>query len=625
MPRIDTFSCEPFRAWNRLESRPRHAEFDKVLEAGVYDALWMLTRQWQFGELQGEDTGSAIFSKIYMKTTAITQIKTANGTAQPFDDTIPLEERIENMPYKLDFKSKTDAAYVFLRSIDHAAENHSMSATNSSKFYRDHLIQLFPFSKIEDVQAGDSNDTIINKVKSLSNENYVNMVNASVGRYFDGFALYQGILINQANVVNNLILGNGDNSLILDAIQAYVSWFMNTYDFNDITSSAWLPSKLEYQFDCALPGEDKNNIILSADQYYSGDLDWFSFDVYNKPAEPIDGLSGAASDDDMLNVKDQLLSVIPVEAKFAGAPNSRWWQFENGKVDLGNINAQTTDLPKLIFTEYALMYNTDWLLVPYRVPVGTFCEIKGIVVTDVFGQQFFIKSATQGLTNNWAGWGMYNLSTLNPDGVRNTPTDTRLLVLPNVVKNLESEPNEEVYFVRDEMTNSVWAIESSLPDELGSTLDGNNNSRAFTDELHQLDTTTVANDTDVNAMFRYTLANTVPENWIPFIPVHTDDKNRQIKLQRASMPRLFNNEFTHVRPVTQLLREGLEDNDTQTKAYFINEEEVPRAGVQLSATFQRTRWYNGSVVNWYGYRKQVGRGEGSSGLAYDRVDAVKKQ
>jgi hypothetical protein len=126
-------------------------------------------------------------------------------------------------------------------------------------------------------------------------------------------------------------------------------------------------------------------------------------------------------------------------------------------------------------------------------------------------------------------------------------------------------------------------------------------------------------------MFRYTLANTVPENWIPFIPVHTDDKNRQIKLQRASMPRLFNSEFSHIRPVTQLLREGVDDDDIKASAYFINEEEIPRAGVQLSATFQRTRWYNGSVVNWYGYRKKVGRGEGSSGLAYDRVDAVKKQ
>jgi hypothetical protein len=608
-----------------LEPRPRDAEFDKVLEAGVYDALWMLTRQWQFGEFQGEDTGSAIFSKIYMKTTAITKIKTANGNAQPFNDTIPLEERIENMPYRLDFKSKMDAAYVFLRSIDHAAESNSMSATNNSKFYKSRLIQLFPISKIDDIQTGDSNNIIISKVKSLSNEKYVNMVNASVGRYFDGFALYQAILTNQANVVNSLLLGNGDNTLVADAVQAFLTWFINTYDFDDITSSAWLPSKLEYQFDCALPGEDKNNIILSADQYYSGDLDWFSFDVYNKSTEPIDGLSGAADDNDMLNVKDQLLSVIPVEAKFAGAPNSRWWQFEDGKVDLGNINAQTTDLPKLIFTEYALMYNTDWLLVPYRVPVGTFCEIKGIVVTDVFGQQFFIKSATQGLTNNWAGWGMYNLSTLNPDGVRNTPTDTRLLVLPNVVKNQESEPNEEVYFVRDEMTNSVWAVESSLPDELGSTLDGNNNARAFGDLIKQFDTTPAPGETDVNAMFRYTLANTVPENWIPFIPVHTDDKNRQIKLQRASMPRLFNSEFSHIRPVTQLLREGVDDDDIKASAYFINEEEIPRAGVQLSATFQRTRWYNGSVVNWYGYRKKVGRGEGSSGLAYDRVDAVKKQ
>ena len=118
-----------------MESRPRHAEFDKVLEAGVHDALWMLTRQWQFGELQGEDTGSAIFSKIYMQTTAITHMKTANGEAQPFDDSIPLEERIENMPYRLDFKSKLEAAYIFLKCIDHAAESLGMSATNSSKFY----------------------------------------------------------------------------------------------------------------------------------------------------------------------------------------------------------------------------------------------------------------------------------------------------------------------------------------------------------------------------------------------------------------------------------------------------------------------------------------------------------
>ena len=499
-----------------------------------------------------------------------------------------------------------------------------MTATNSSKFYRRRLTQLFRIHEIRPVQPGDSDQAIIKKVKSLSNENYVNMVNASAGRYFDGFALYEAIVTDQNNVINKITINTNpsDITLLTQAVTDFVGWFLANYDFNDTTSSAWLPSKLEYQFDCALPGEDANNILLSADQYYSGDLDWFSFDV-NK-VETVEGLSGSADNNDMLNVKHELLSVIPVEAKFAGSPNSRWWQFENGSVDLGNISAQTTELSKLIFTEYALMYNTDWLLVPYRVPVGTFCEIKGIVVTDVFGQQFFIKSAIQGQTDNWAGWGMYNLSTINPDGARNLPTDTRLLVPPNVVKNLESDPHEEVHFVRDEMTNSIWAIEVQLPGELGSSIDGNNNSRDFEDALKQFDTTPPANITDVNAMFKYTLANTVPENWIPFIPVHIKDSNREIQLQRASMPRLFNNTFTHVRPNTKLLRDGIDDNDQQTSPYFINEEEVPRAGVKLTANFQRTRWYNGKIVNWYGYRKQVGRGEGSSGLYYDRVDAVKK-
>jgi hypothetical protein len=125
-------------------------------------------------------------------------------------------------------------------------------------------------------------------------------------------------------------------------------------------------------------------------------------------------------------------------------------------------------------------------------------------------------------------------------------------------------------------------------------------------------------------MFKYVLGNTVPENWIPFIPVHTDDTNRAIKLQRASMPRLFQNDYTRVRPRTQLVRFGIDDTQQQTAPYFIHEEEVPRAGVHLTGSHQRTRWYNGKVVNWYGYRKRWGRGEGSSGLRYDSLTAVKK-
>jgi hypothetical protein len=46
--------------WNRLEGRPIAEKFDRALKAEVRDALWMLTKQWQLGEFQGDDAGSPI-------------------------------------------------------------------------------------------------------------------------------------------------------------------------------------------------------------------------------------------------------------------------------------------------------------------------------------------------------------------------------------------------------------------------------------------------------------------------------------------------------------------------------------------------------------------------------------
>jgi hypothetical protein len=42
-------------------------------------------------------------------------------------------------------------------------------------------------------------------------------------------------------------------------------------------------------------------------------------------------------------------------------------------------------------------------------------------------------------------------------------------------------------------------------------------------------------------------------------------------------------------------------------------------------SFQRTRWRDGRACVWLGVRKQTGRGEGSSGLAFDRIENVKAQ
>jgi hypothetical protein len=49
---------------------------------------------------------------------------------------------------------------------------------------------------------------------------------------------------------------------------------------------------------------------------------------------------------------------------------------------------------------------------------------------------------------------------------------------------------------------------------------------------------------------------------------------------------------------------------------------VPREGLRVTTRYQRARWRDGRVVVWLGARKTVGRGEGLSGLAFDRTSTV---
>lgn len=610
---------DPFRAWNRLEPVPRKAEFDKVLECGVHDALWMLTRQWQFGEFKGEDAGSAILAKVLMQTSSITRSKQGNGASQKWSDSQPLEKTVEGMAWKPDLKVKLEAAFIFLQYLETAAKQAAVAGF-SRKAYKDKLKELFPILPVSGISRTDSPGEVIQKASQLSREKMVEVNEASSARYFDGFLLYQAAAANLRDTVGSISAVNPSHtSLITAALRQFTEWFQHTWgDQLNTDNKAWNPNRMEYQFACAVPETTAVNTVLSASEYYNGDLEWYAFDVNKK--EPVDGLSGAANPEELSVMGSRLLTVIPTQASFPGAPSARWWQFENGNVDLGNINAEKTDIAKMIFTEYAMLYNTDWFIVPYTVPVGSLCEVKGIVVTDTFGEQSFVEAASQGETDDWSGWGMFNLSTQHPDGVRNVPADTRLFIPPATVKTLESEPVEEVHFVRDEMSNHVWAIEAKLADGLGAGMDGFEAARSVTDQLEEWDEPPVEKPDTAAAPLSYQLANTVPENWIPFLPVHVANSNRAIELQRASMPRLFRNSYTHVRPRTALLRTDINEAGEQTRPFFMPEEEVPRAGIHVKSTFQRTRWYNGAVINWYGYRKTVGKGEGSSGLEFDRLE-----
>jgi hypothetical protein len=109
---------------------------------------------------------------------------------------------------------------------------------------------------------------------------------------------------------------------------------------------------------------------------------------------------------------------------------------------------------------------------------------------------------------------------------------------------------------------------------------------------------------------RYVAGTTVPDNWIPFVPVHMEGSDREIRLQRARMPGAKG-------ALGVLLTE-------KAAPYYINEEEVPRAGAIVQRSFQRTRWLNGTTYLWIGRYKETGKGEGSSNIQFDQIWDIKE-
>jgi hypothetical protein len=463
----------------------------------------------------------------------------------------------------------------------------------------------------------------ITNVDIFSNRNALKVLSASSqNRSMDGGKLLDYLKLDVTNVASAFVSGATFTAAIDGAGDDFEGWFARVYSQpTDATDSAWIPSRMEYQFACSAPEGDGSSTILSADEYYHGHLDWYSFDLEADKTDFPDTLKNNPAELGDINTKE--FTVIPTEVRFAGMPNARWWEMEDRNVDLGEIDANTTDTAKILLAEFGLIYSNDWTIIPWTVPVGSLSEMKNVVVTDVFGQRTIIEAAGKNLADPYA-WSMYGLHSKNNTG----DPDNRLFIPPVVNKMNESDPVEAVNFIRDEMANMVWGIETIIPNALGKGLDGFEAATNFRKHMEGLagipliPTYTVDNDAEI----KYQIANTVPENWIPFIPVkeNTALTNREIKLQRGAMPRIVNGlPPSRVRPRTKLIQFGvsnLGEPGEMWSPYYLHEEEVPRSGTVVKRTWQRTRTDQGRVITWIGRRKTNGRGEGNSGLAFDQIE-----
>ncbi len=601
-------------AWSRLEGRPRTDNFDRALKAELRDALWMLTKQWQMGEFEAGDAGSPVVSKLCTSTSQLDRYQADNRKVQPFDTDVPFETKVEQLPVPFSTWQQDISLDIRLimgrRWLQLLNDIGLLDAPTRRFFLNHHGIKKPDPSRQEDATI-------------CAHPEVWQQFSAVAGRMVDGAKFYFDLMAPQHYYDKPDFPAGSDHAKFDQAETTFRAWFKDLFHQpSDPVDDAWEPAQLEYQFSISSATESGEK-VMHAERYYQGHLDWYNVDIDSR-TKTLGELPNPPQ-----APKKTRQSIIPAPVVFEGMPNTRWWAFEDSRTNFSYIKPDTTDLAKLLLMEFGLIYANDWFLIPYKLPVATLTKIKGLSLTNSFGENFWIEAAGKGDDKDWTRWSMFSMKV---DGDKPAPADTDLLLLPTLSKVQEGKPMEEVVFIRDEMANMVWGVETIIPLSSGWSKSGFEAAAEYHGLLQKLITDSAVvvappppvKDGDEEAKIRYEVMNTIPENWIPFIPAHVEGSNREIQIQRAAMPRILEGNPAKpdkVRPRTVLLQEG----QTNKKPYFIHEEDVPRSGIRVTQSYQRTRWCDGQVFVWWRASKKTGRGEGSSGLGFDRiVDNQKK-
>jgi hypothetical protein len=567
-------------SWIRLEPRCRTEDMSGAVHARIYDPLWMLARQWQTGEFQGEDTGTPVLARWRASSAPITRYhagaiapNTKIDGARYDARAMPLEALVERQPFRggsngQSLRRAVESGMHFLRVLD---------AQPTSRSYRSAVIARFALQPPSDAErAGLDGET-------LSYWKLMAMRVPDARRLVASFRDQQG---RRLPLPEDLGVEAGDRAEVDRAIDEWLAQHDALFDHPQADGpEAWNAERLEYAFSVA-GAFGSEETPLTATQCAGGHLDWHSVDL------DLEINLGAAQDDAGTPL---VRAVIPAPVSFRGAPAQRFWELEDAAIDYGLLPAGPGDLPHLLLSEFATNFGNDWYVIPIDLDVGTLTRTRSLVVTDSFGVQTLI-SPVNDPAKPASGWSMFELSPVQRDGgPPRRPQSNLLFLAPSLSRALEGRPLEEVLFMRDEMANMAWAVEHVVQGPIEERIEP-----AAAPDPSQASLPTPS------AVPRYRLATDVPSNWLPLLPQRLADGS--LRLVRAAM--LAPDGSNVVRHA-----QGELLNAAARLALF--DEEIPREGVRVTRQFARARWLGGSTLLWIGLRKQVGRGEGSSALRFD--------
>lgn len=569
-------------SWTRLEPRVRRDEPSAGLSARVRDPLWMLARQWQVGEFTAEDAGSPLQVRVRVERAALTRyhagaLEGPAAQGAPYDPIrLPLEVLVEREDARMDVRMRCESGLHFLRLL---------AARRLGK-YRDAYVAHYPIAAVPtDMPLADET---------------LRTVRLSTGRVPDGAGLLADLRAAGNVLPEAPPIDDPDRGHVRDVAREWLEWVNSfisvpapigsgtTGAGSANASRAWNPERMEYSFAVAAPAADGER-LLAATEYSEGDLDWHAFN--QRPGASLGASVDSAARGELVR------TVIPAPVSYRGMPVSRWWEFEDGQVNLGSVDAGPNDLLRLLLLGFALDYGNDWFLVPVALPAGAVYRVISLIVTDSFGERTLVRPYTE-IESAGAPWRMFCLS-----GDGSATGDEALLFLPpSLPASLRGEPIEEVRLLRDEVANLGWAVERVVEDAGGRPVD------RF-EEYQRTRPRSPATTVQGGGAVQYRLATSVPDYWLPLVPARIDPTQPDVRLVRGRVLLEGANSVVTPAPLGRLLEPG--------RPLGIFEEEVPRAGARVVRRYEYGRWVDGSGHLWIGRRKSAGRGEGASGLRFD--------
>lgn len=566
----------------RLEPHPSRGDVTVGASAPVRDPMWLLARQWQVGEFAGHDGGSPILARWRGVAAAPTRFvagpippNTALDAPRFDPEAAPLESIIERVTAPL--PADTDTSAGIRLAID--AGRHFLALLGqqvTSRDYRADFLARYGLAMPTDEQLAALDPAT------------AAFARLHAGRSLDGRRL-RAELVGRDVPRLDRALEPGDVAEVRLAAATWTAWLATLFDTPDPDTLCWQPTRFEYTASMAgrRSPDPFGETTLTAPRYDRDTLDWYQFDVNGEVN------LGTRPDETGATVTR---TVVPAPVTAPGLPAARFWEFEDGRLNVAAIRPASTDLAQVLLVETLSSYGNDWYVIGVEVPVGRLVASASLVVTDTFGVRTLLQPAGALTTGRW---GLFrHAMPVEDDEAEGVPISNLLYLAPRVAQPLIGPVVEQVTLTRDQQANVGWAIEQIVesPLQVGVALS---------------DSRPADPPADPDEAPDYRLAHEPPPHWIPLLPVRSGPDERVVLARGAVIDVTGGRRL--VRSVTGLLAGDVDGS------LLIPEEEVPDDGLVVQRHYQAARWVDGTLHVWAAHRARPVGQLPSAGLRFDTL------